>query len=727
MTKRQYKQATSHNSSSAKVNQPTCKAYFTCISLLSYIYMNNNQFDVVVIGAGSGGLTTAVGLSKVGKKVLLVEKEHIGGECTNSGCIPSKALLHHAKEYALSARISGQTEKNEHFRKAAFSYVRTKIAEILADETKEHFEKIGITVLPGEAIFASKDSVLVEGIAYRFKKAVIATGSQPRLLQIKGVSETDTLTNQNLFTLSETPARTLIIGGGPIGMEMGQALSLLGGQVTIINNGPIFARLEDEAISPIISKVFTDLGITLLNNAEVTQVIDKIAEVTIKDTNTNAARTEHVPFDKVLIAIGRVPNLPAGLEAAHIKTSPYGITVNHNWQTSNKNVYALGDVAAALKFTHVADDTGRQVITHIISKGLLSVKKKEVPKVTYTEPEIGQVGLSWTIAKNTFGEDAIFRIEVPFGANDRARTDDATNGLLIVIAKRLSGKILGAHIIGPRAGELIGTLTLAMENNISLYRLRATIFAYPTYSLILKKAGDYFLAKQVSTAKHDLLAYSKKITPKILVAALWVWGLFTLYSYQQSFGLTASELSLQLFESITSSVWAPLLYILAYTIRPITFFPGTALTILSGVFFGLWGILYTMIGANLSASVAYFIGRFFSKKETIATTSVLGRWVELCQKNPFISILTMRLTFMPFDVVNYGAGLLKVPYLPYTIATILGTILGTATFVAIGASLSVEEFTKNGVTVDAIDTKFILLSVLIFLASLGVSKIIQKK
>ena len=689
--------------------------------------MQNNRFDVVVIGAGSGGLTTAVGLSKVGKRVLLVEKEHIGGECTNSGCIPSKALLHYAKEYALSARISGHTEQNQNFRKEAFSYVRGKIAEILADETKEHFEKIGIAVVLGAAVFTAKDAVMVAGETYHFKKAVIATGSQPRALHIEGLNQINTLTNQNLFTLEETPARTLIIGGGPIGMEMGQALAMLGSKVTIINNGPIFARLEDEAISPIISKVLTDLGITILNNAGITRVINGLAEVEIKEVEGDSVHVEQIPFDKVLVAIGRVANIPQGLETAGIKTSPYGITVNHNWQTNNKNVYAVGDVAAAMKFTHVADDTARQVITHIVSKGLITVKQKEIPKVTYTQPEIGQVGLSWTEAKNILGEENIFRIEVAFSANDRAQTDNNTSGLLIVIAKRLSGKILGAHIIGPRAGELIGTLTLAMENNISLFRLRSTIFAYPTYSLILKKAGDYFLAKQVSTAKDDLISAGKKIAPKIFIAALWLWGLYELYTYQQSFGLTASELSLQLFTVITTSAWAPLLYILAYTIRPVTFFPGTALTILSGVFFGLWGILYTMIGANLSATLAYFIGRFFSKKNTGATTSVFGRWVELCQKNPFLSILTMRLTFFPFDVVNYGAGLLKLPYLQYISATILGTILGIVTFVAIGASLSVEEFAKNGISVDAIDSTFIILSAAIFLTSLGVSKLINEE
>lgn len=685
--------------------------------------MQTNPYDVVVIGAGSGGLTTAVGLSKVGKKVLLVEREHMGGECTNTGCVPSKALLHHAKSYYSAQKIAGMTERGETYRKNAFTYVRSTIAGVLQHETPEHFEAEGIDVVMGEAVFASKNTIAVADQTYSFKKAVIATGSAPRLLEVPGLDSNRVVTNQNVFDLPEAPAHLLIIGAGPIGMELGQALAMLGSKITIVDNGPRLARLEDEAISPVISKAFTELGITVLHNAEVTKVEGGSAIVSVKESS----ETISVPFDTVLVAIGRVPNLPKGVAAAGIETTPYGVTVNTNWQTSNKNIYALGDVAARMKFTHVADDTARQVVTHLVSRGLISVKVKQVPKVTYTEPEMAQVGLSWAEAKETFGEENIHRIEVPFTANDRAVTDDATAGLLIVIAKRLTGQIVGAHLIGPRAGELIGTLTLAMENNISLYRLRSTIFAYPTYSLILKKAGDYFLAKQVSTLKADVFNLAKSIAPKLLVALLWITLLFTVYSYQKTFGLTAGELSLKLFTAITASAWAPLLYILVYTVRPITLFPGTALTILSGLFFGLWGILYTIIGANLSATLAYFVGRFFSKNKSTASTSRLGRLVEAGQKNPFLSVLTMRLTFMPFDVVNYGAGLLKLPFLPYLGATILGTILGIATFVSIGASLSVEEFIENGITTDAIDSTFILLSAVIFLLSLGVSKFIQKK
>ena len=683
--------------------------------------MKNNAFDVVVIGAGSGGLTAAVGLTKIGKRVLLVEKEHLGGECTNSGCIPSKALLHHAKAYYEAKQVSGQTEKSEAYRREAFNYVRNIVSSVLADETPEHFEKLGITVLIGEAVFTSPHSLQVNGSEYHFKKAIIATGSSPRPLPLPGLRDDQLLTNQNLFTLETIPARTLIIGGGPIGMEMGQALAMLGSTVTILDNGPTFARLEDEAIQPIIKQRFTDLGITILNNATAERIVNGIAEIAVGESGVQS-----IAFDNVLVAIGRVPNIPPGLAIAQVASTEYGITVNKNWQTTNHHIYALGDVAARLKFTHAADDAARQVVTHIVTRGFIGVREKQVPKVTYTDPEIGQVGLSWPQAIEEYGVDQVFRIEVPLTANDRAVTDSATEGLLIVIAKRLSGTIIGAHMVGPRAGELIGTLTLAMDNSISLYRLRSTIFAYPTYSLLLKRASDYFLAKQVTTLRTDLTNLALRQLPKIIAAIVWLYGLLALYNYKEAYGLTATELALRIFDFITTMTWAPLLYMLIYAIRPLTFFPGTALTILSGIFFGLWGIPYTMVGATLSAAVAYGAGHFFSESLS-GMTRLIKPWTTPLHTHPFLTILTMRLTFFPFDMVAYGAGLLQVKFWPFLLATMIGTILGITTFVSIGTSISLEEFIENGITAMAIDAKFIFLSVVLFLASIGVSKFLKKR
>lgn len=682
-------------------------------------------YDVVVIGAGSGGLTAAVGLQAARKKVLLIEKDKIGGECTHAGCIPSKALLHHAKSYHEAHKIAGTTQATETYRKNALAYVQSVVADIYAEETAEHFTKRGIDVVKGEAIFTGKNSIAIASQSYSFKKAIIATGSTPRPLAIEGLADELIFTNQTIFNSNEAPDRLLVIGAGPIGLELGQAFAMLGSEVTIIDNGSRLARLEDEAISPILSKAFTDLGITVFHNAEITYVEGTNAFVSIKDETGVVVENKSIPFTKTLIAIGRVPNFPEGLSTAKVESSAQGITVNQNWQTTNKNIYALGDVSAKLKFTHVADDTARQVVAHIASKGLIRVKTKHVPKVTYTEPEIAQVGLSWTEAKDAFSEENLYRIKVPFTANDRARTDDATDGLLVVIAKRLTGKILGAHLIGPRAGELIGTITLAMENNISLYRLRSTIFAYPTYSLILKKAGDYFLAEQIKNLSTDLNRFLKAIAPQIVVALAWIMLVVFLYQYQTAHGMSVADTALMIFNYITTTMWGPLLYIVAYTIRPITFLPATIFTIFAGMFFGLFGILYTIIGANLSATISYSLGRFFSTHFR-AETSWIGNYVTAAREKTFLTVLTMHMLFLPYDGVNYASGLLKLPFVPYISATIFGTLLGITTFVSIGASISVEEYMKHGLSTEVIDIRFVGLSVALFIISIFISKTIAK-
>ncbi len=684
------------------------------------------QYDVVVIGAGSGGLTSAVGFSKVGKKVLLVEKEHMGGECTNTGCIPSKALLHHAKAYHKANKISGGSSQTDSFRSEAFTYVRNTIDHILAEETPETFEKIGIDVVMGEAEFVSKCSVKVGETEYGYKTAVIATGSSPRMVEIEGLNESDILTNQNIFDLNEAPKKLLVIGSGPIGLEMSQAMAMLGSDVTIASIDKEFGRLEDQAIRPRLKAAFDALNITVHLKAFIKKVEGNTAIFEIKDGDT-VIEEKQITFDKVLIAIGRVPNLPKGMEAAGIKYENYGVQVDGQYRTSNKYVYAVGDVAQRLKFTHTADDTARQVVARVVSKGLLRVNKnKSVPKVTYTNPEVAQVGMSWEAAVEKYGEEKLIRVEVPFTNNDRAKTDDATDGVLVVITRRLTGAVLGAHIIGPAAGELITTFTLAIDQKVSMWKLQSLIYAYPTYSLIIKKAGDFFVAQQFADLKTDLMRVVKGALPKIILATVWIIGLWCLYQWQQSNDMTVTETALSIFDFIALTVWGPLIYIAAYAVRPLTFFPGTALTILSGIFFGFWtGTILTIIAANISAALAYGVGRFFGKGLKLED-SFIGNWITALRENTFTAMLTMRLIFLPFDGVSYVAGILKTKFIPFVLATFLGTLLGIATFVAIGASLDIESFRQNGITTDVIDIRFIAISAVIFIVSIQLSKFMKR-
>lgn len=670
------------------------------------------QYDVVVIGAGSAGLTAASGFQKVGKSVLLVEREHMGGECTNTGCVPSKALLHAAK-----ARYSAPE---------AFAYVRQTIDNILEEETPEVFQARGIDVVMGDAVFTSKCAVTVGDTTYGYKTAVIATGSSPRMVDIKGLQEKHILTNQNIFTLEDIPKRLLVIGGGPIGMEMAQAFASLGSDVTIAERGDQFARLEDPAVQPIIRRAFEKLGVTIKTGANITHVDGQTAHFNQVDGDA-ATDTFTVDFDYVLVAIGRVPNLPQGLEHASIDYDTQCIKVDSQYRTSNKYVYAIGDVSQRLKFTHTADDIARQVVARVASRGLLKVNtKKAVPKVTYTTPEVAQVGLSWDAAVREYGEERIMRIEVPFDQNDRAKTDDKTDGILVVIARRIGGQVIGAHIAGPAAGEILSIFTLAIDQKISLWKLQKLIYAYPTYSLVVKKAADQFVGRQLGDLKPDLIAVLKRNAPKLIAAIFWVSLIYAFQSYRTTNDLSYVDLLFQLIDFFTTSFWGPVIYMVLYAIRPLILFPATLLTALSGALFGLWwGIIYTVIGENASANFAYWIGRFFGQGLKLED-SIIGNWVTKLRENTFEAVLLMRLFYFPFDLTNYGAGVVRGKWREYFFATLIGIMPGLVTFVALGAAVDLTEFREMGLSFDAFDPKFLALSVVIFVASLGLSRFLKR-
>ena len=684
------------------------------------------KYDVVVIGAGSGGLTAAVGFSKIGKQVLLIEREHLGGECTNSGCIPSKALLHHAKEYSQAKAIAGDSKAVDLYRQQAFAYVRGKISEVLEEETVESFAQLGIDVVMGEAEFTAPCYLKVNDTEYQFKTAIIATGSSPRMMDISGLQTEDALTNQNLFKLDDIPKRTLIIGAGPIGLEMGQALAMLGSQVTIATIDTEFAQQEDPLIRPILRQKFEELGITIELQAYIQKVENRVAIFDRKE-ESKVIESFSIPFDKTLIAIGRVPNLPAGLGVAKIEADERSIMVDGQYRTSNKYVYAVGDVAQKLKFTHTADDAARQVVTRVASRGWVRVnKKKPVPKVTYTLPEVAQVGLNWEQSIEKFGEDRLMRIEVPLNQNDRAKTDNNIDGVLIVIARRLNGIVLGAHLVGPSAGEIISIFTLAIDQRISLWKLRSLIYAYPTYSLLVKKAGDQFFARQIKDLKQDLIQTLKRHGPKVLALFFWLLLIYFFQNYRLENNLSYSDVLLDLVDFFTGSLWGPLIYISIYALRPLILFPATLLTALSGTLFGFWwGILYTVFGENASANFAYWIGRFFGKDMKLEN-SVLGNWIETLRAKPFGTVLFMRLFYFPFDLTNYGSGILKINWPSYFTATLIGIMPGAVTFVALGAALDLEEFSENGLSFDIFDPYFLTISVIIFVVSLVLSRFLKR-
>ncbi len=682
-------------------------------------------YDAIVIGAGSGGLTSAVGFKNIGKSVLLVEKEHMGGECTNTGCIPSKAILNHAKKYHLAKKLAGDSPSLSSYKNETFNEIKRIVDGILAHETPDVFKEMGIDVIMGEATFTGKNTVSVNDKNFEFKKAVIATGSSPRMIDIKGLDEKYVLTNQNVFTQEKIPEKLLVIGSGPIGMELGQAFAMLGSEVTIGTIDHRFAKLEDPEISPIIRKEFEELGVTIYDHAFISHVDGDTAHFNIKDDEGHVLGSKSIEFEKVLIAIGRVPNIPTGLENAGIKYNKHAIETNIHYRTTNKNVYAVGDVSLRNKFTHTADDAARHVVKEILLPFTRPQRFRQVPKVTYTQPEIAAVGLSHAQAADKYGKDSIIKISVPFSENDRAITDGSTeNGLAIITAKKLSGRILGANIIGQSAGEILSTITLAMEQKISLWKINSLVFPYPTISQVIKKASDKFLAYQLGNIKGDVLSLIKRNGSKLFALVFWGALISTFFWYKNSNNLTFLDMARSIGD-INATVWGPLIFIVIYTLRPLIFFTATLLTILAGVLFGLWGgIAWTMIGENLSANVAYWVGRFFGGDIKLPE-GVVKHFRDEARKNSFMTVLVARFIYLPFDLTNYAAGIMKIKWSSYALATIIGIIPGMTTFVALGASFqSIADFDPEMVSANP---KTLALSAVLFIGSLILARFIKKQ
>jgi uncharacterized membrane protein YdjX (TVP38/TMEM64 family) len=334
--------------------------------------------------------------------------------------------------------------------------------------------------------------------------------------------------------------------------------------------------------------------------------------------------------------------------------------------------------------------------------------------------------MAWDEACKKYSEEQLMRIEIPFTQNDRAKTDDATAGLLVVIARRLTGTVLGAHLIGPSAGEIITLFTLAIDQKVSLWDLQKLIYAYPTYSLVVKKAGDQFVARQFGDLKKNLAGVLKRNTPKLVAGFFWLSLIFGFQHYRISNDLSYSDVLFSLLDFFTSTVWGPVTYMVLYAIRPLILFPATLLTALSGALFGLWwGIIYTVVGENASANFAYSIGRFFGKDLKLEDT-IIGNWVEKLRNNTFEAVLLMRLFYVPFDLTNYGSGVVGAKWREYFFATLIGIMPGLATFVALGAAVDLEELRTMGLSFDAFDPAFLALSVVIFIVSLFLSRVLKR-
>lgn len=455
------------------------------------------KYDIIVIGAGSGGLVAATSAKRNGLKVALLEKNKIGGECTHYGCVPSKALLnsakmfeatkHLAEKYGLSGiAVSGELN----FGKVMES-VDEIVQKIYSHETPAVFEKLGIDVYVDHegAHFIDSETVKIGKDLLQFKNAVICTGSSPINMNITGSTEIDFLHNENFWNIRKLPESIVFIGGGIISAEMGQALARFGSKVFILDRNEAILKVVDNDVKEVIKEVFKKEGITLVTGAvfkEFKREKGKIIAVFEQNKTIVEIKTE-----SVFLAIGRQANTYGlHLENAGVKFNAKGIITNSFLQTSAPHIYACGDVTSQAKFTHVASYQAEIIIKNILENNAKENDLTILPWTIFTEPEIAHVGLSETQAKDKFGDSIeIFKVSA---TTDRFMTDRNELGFIKVIFDK-DNLVIGADAIGAHAGEWIQLLTVAMKNKIPAEIFADTIFSYPTYSEIVKKVFTRFL------------------------------------------------------------------------------------------------------------------------------------------------------------------------------------------------------------------------------------------
>ena len=451
------------------------------------------MYDIIVIGAGSGGLNIASFMNSVGLKVLLIDKsdEHIGGDCLNTGCVPSKALIHVARLHKgakdvtkFGARLGGSIDLAK-----VMNHVHGAQNIIREHESADYFRGKGMDVVLGEASFDGKDMVRVNDERYRGKKIIIATGSRPRTLSIPGVEEVAQsgrlYTNENIFGMQSLPKRLLVIGAGPIGIELGQAFAHLGSEVSIVTNDEKILPREDSTQASILFERLKEDGVAF-HFSKNTLRFEKGDTLIVADKNTG--NEEKVYFDAVLVSIGRVLNTETlALEKAGVAVDERGkIKVDSYLRTTNKNILVCGDVAGQHQFTHAAELHAGVIIKNILTPFF---KKKlstdALSWVTYTTPELATYGQNETQLKE---RGIPYRaLESSFADDDRAITDDARYGNAKMFVHAKTKQILGGTMIAPNAGELIQELILATGSKLNTGAIFNKIYPYPTASRINKK------------------------------------------------------------------------------------------------------------------------------------------------------------------------------------------------------------------------------------------------
>ena len=449
------------------------------------------EYDVVAIGGGSGGLVIAAAAAQLKAKVALVERASLGGDCLWYGCVPSKSLIHASRiAYDLknAARFGIYCQNPQIDFAKANSHVQNAIAAIQPHDSPERFQSLGVDVIFGEGQFIDRQTFEVNGRKLKARAFACATGSRPKIPPIPGLKAAGYLTNEQVFSLKQLPSSLAVIGGGPIGCELGQAFSRLGSEVTIIASSDHLLPKEDPEAALVIQQQLESEGIRVITATRVERVEQ------IDGKKHLWAGSQKITVDEILVAAGRTPNVESlNLEAAGVEVGERGILVNEKLQTTNPRIYACGDVIGGYQFTHVAGYEASIVLKNALFFPVTKANYRVIPWATFTDPELARVGLTEKQAKEQYGDD-VYVLKQDFSGVDRAQAEAATKGFAKIIT-RGNGEILGAHLVGASAGELLHEIVLAMSNNLKISALSAIIHIYPTLAEVNSKAA-LLLTKQ---------------------------------------------------------------------------------------------------------------------------------------------------------------------------------------------------------------------------------------
>jgi pyruvate/2-oxoglutarate dehydrogenase complex dihydrolipoamide dehydrogenase (E3) component len=466
-------------------------------------------YNVVVLGAGTAGLVTAAATAGLGGRVALVERNRMGGDCLNTGCVPSKALISSARLVRQIQRAAdwGLEPMDPQFDFARiFERMPERRAKIAPHDSQERFESLGVDVFRGHARFLSPREVEVDGRRLAAKNFVIATGSRPAVPSVPGLSEVPFFTNETIFDeLREKPDRLVVLGGGPVGCELGQVFARLGVHVTVVQRAPQILEKEDADAAGLVRSVLEQESVTVLVGAEAKRVSRSGAlqiEVEVGDSEPC-----ELDADAILVAAGRVPNTEdLRLDAAGVAQGKNGISVNQHLQTSQPHIYAAGDVVGGYRFTHVADAHARVVARNILFPWWKAKwDDSVVPWCTYTSPEVARVGLTETDARKRGVEFDVWR--QPLEEVDRAVVESEEVGFAKVLTPKGGGRILGATIVSERAGDLLHELVLAMKGGLGLEEISGTIHAYPTFAEVSRRLADRYQKSRLTPGIRRLFEW----------------------------------------------------------------------------------------------------------------------------------------------------------------------------------------------------------------------------